>query len=336
MRLLLIGDLHLTDNPRDSYRFDIFEWVRKQQKKFSPTHTVFMGDLTDKKDKHSSYLVNKIADGLYSLDPSYIIKGNHDYIDEDEPFFNFLNKIEGIGLVTEPFKLNGVAFIPHTRDEAAFVKACAQYGQKIVLIHQTITGAVAESGTRLSGFSAAPIEALGPGTVCYAGDIHRPQRIGVVTYVGSPYTIRFGDDFEPRCLLVSPEGKKNLYFDCPRKWSLTISNAKDISLNNRLLEKDQVKVTLELEREEASEARTYMKQVREACLKKGLELYGLEIKMASNTKKSKSVNKSGTAQTPEEIILAFSKREGLPPAVEQAGLDLLKSSKPKGATSGET
>jgi hypothetical protein len=319
--LLLVGDLHLTDNPRDAYRFGIFEWVKKQQAKYKPAATVFMGDLTDKKDKHSSRLVNGIADGLYGLGGDlFLIKGNHDYINENEPFFNFLNKIEGIGLVTEPMQLGKMFVIPHTRDETEFAKACAKVtDQRYLLLHQTIAGAIAESGAPLSGFSASPIEALPPRCRVYAGDVHRPQQAGRVTYVGSPYTIRFGDDFNPRCLLVDERGQKDLFFDCPRKWKLTVRSASEITSNKDLIPGDQLKVTIELTREESVEAKTYMVQVREACKKKELELSGLEIKVNSLTKKPKSAIKSASL-TPKEIILAFSKSEGLPTELKEAGL----------------
>ena len=58
--ILVIGDLHLTDQPKDAYRFGIFKWIKKQIEKHQPEYTVILGDLTDKKDKHSAGLVNRI------------------------------------------------------------------------------------------------------------------------------------------------------------------------------------------------------------------------------------------------------------------------------------
>jgi hypothetical protein len=45
-----------------------------------------------------------------------------------------------------------------------------------------------------------------PANFIISGDIHVPQTLGPVTYVGAPYTIDFGDRFAPRVLILE-EGK---------------------------------------------------------------------------------------------------------------------------------
>jgi hypothetical protein len=323
MRILLIGDLHLTDRPRDSYRFGIFDWVKKQQQIYKPDITIFSGDCTDRKDNHSATLVNKIVFSMIKLAPPiYVIKGNHDYIDDKQPFFKFLNRIEGLGFVVTPRLITKrVAAIPHFRDEKVFAQACDDLPSvDYLFIHQTLDGAIAESGTRLSGFSTSPIESLAPTWGTYAGDIHRPQRAGLVTYVGSPYNIRFGDDFQPRCLLLEDGKEKNLYFDCPRKWKLTVRDDQAILTNKDLLEGDQVKVTIELAREEAVDGRTYIRRVKDACVRRGLEVFGIEVKINTLTRKPKAVTQKGV--TAKEIILSYCKSEGLSSQIKEAGLAL--------------
>lgn len=323
--LLLIGDLHLTDRPKDAYRFDIFNWIRDQQVRYEPEATFLLGDITDQKDKHHSSLVNKIVDGLNRLaKPVYILRGNHDGIDPTTPFFKFLNSIEGLEFVTLPKLLrSGVAMIPHCREEADFKRACESFGKqaKYLFIHQTIEGAIAESGSRLSGFSAAPIEAMHPTLGTYAGDVHKPQDVGAVTYVGSPYTIRFGDDFEPRCLLLSKNAPMNLYFDCIRKWVLHIRGPEDILNNQNLLKGDQVKLNIELAREEAVEWKAHKQKVLTVCQKMGLEVFGVAVTVSSATPKAQTASVKGRSQA--EIIEAFCTAEKVPSAMRKAALSLL-------------
>ena len=63
---LLVSDLHLTDNPRDEYRWGIFGQIDSVIQTYQPSCLVILGDLTDKKDNHSSELVNRL------LQPSII------------------------------------------------------------------------------------------------------------------------------------------------------------------------------------------------------------------------------------------------------------------------
>ena len=273
----IIGDLHLTDRAQDAYRFGIFEWIRKRQVKTQPAATFLLGDLTDSKDRHSATLVNQIVSGLVSLKPPvYILKGNHDYTDPKNPFFKFLNHIEGLRFVTEPTVIKAgksLAMIPHYRSQNDFddaVRLCASNDPSTYLAHNTFEGALAESGVRLSGLSASLIESFKPPLGVYAGDVHRPQTQGIVTYVGCPYHVRFGDDFEPRCIEVSKSGDESYpYFDAPRKWSLKVRGPENIINNPDLMEGDQVKLTIELAREESVEWKRIKQDLLAACKENG-------------------------------------------------------------------
>src|SRR6266700_4274826 len=135
---ILVGDLHLTDRAQDNYRFKIFDWIRQQQDKHPVAATFLAGDLTDQKDRHSATLVNKIVGGLLKLKrPVYIVMGNHDYRDPKNPFFKFLNHIDGLTFVTKPRIVeHGMALIPHCREQAVFdaaVKGCE--GADAFLVH---------------------------------------------------------------------------------------------------------------------------------------------------------------------------------------------------------
>lgn len=325
---IIAGDTHLTDNARDGYRFGLFDWLAKQQRKNETVATFLAGDLCDAKDRHSATLVNKVVEGLLKLKPPvYIAMGNHDYRDHQSPFFKFLNHIEGIHFIIEPTVIKAgkrMAVIPHYRTQDAFADAvnlCGS-GSDSFLVHQTFDGAIAESGVLLNGLSASPIESLKPPLGVYAGDVHRPQTQGMVTYIGCPYHVRFGDDFNPRVFWVNSAGKKsNLYFDAPFKWSLIIRDAEDIYNNDRLAEGDQVKITIEVPREEMVDWKAIRSDILMACKEKRLDVYGVRLEVNTSTRRERVTHE---AQHDNSSALEhFCKAENVSSRVKKAGIKLI-------------
>lgn len=327
MTWLLTSDLHLTDRPRDAYRFGLFPWLARQQKKHNVTATFVLGDLTDQKDKHSSTLVNRLVEEFIGLRPPvFILKGNHDFIDPENPYFKFLSCIEGISFVTEPTWLEDhkVAMIPHQPDQASFDAACSiiQPSALGVMIHQTVDGALGEAtGHRLTGLRASLISQMAPRARVLAGDIHRPQQAGPATYIGSPYHVRFGDDFQPRVLLIKNGKEQNLYFPAPHKWSLTVRDEDDLINNEDLRPGDQVKLTVELAREEAVEWAAHKALILEACKEMELAVYGVELKIKTTKPREriKAVGVKGQA----EIFNSFCAQEAVASNIKKVGLELL-------------
>jgi DNA repair exonuclease SbcCD nuclease subunit len=322
---LLTSDLHLTDRPRDEYRWGLFPWLAKQQDKCGVTATFIAGDITQDKDKHSATLVNRMVDELIGLKPPiYILTGNHDYIRRDNPYFRFLSTIDGVHFVTEPTLIGSVAMIPHQPDQASLDSACRIAAKaQMALGHQCISGAIAETGRALTGLAwpLAGSKALPLGT--FLGDIHRPQRLeNGVTYIGSPYPIRFGDDFTPRVLLLKNGKEQNLYYPSPRKWVLTVRDEDEILNNEDLHKGDQVRITVEMTREEVCEWNTHRQRVLAACKELGLEVYGCELKVNTSERRERSVLK--TARSPEDVLASFCKAENVSSAIKKAGIELIK------------
>lgn len=326
MTWLITSDLHLSDRPKDSYRFGLFPWLAWQQAKHGVTATFILGDLTDQKDKHSSALVNRLVDELIGLRPPvYLLKGNHDFIDPENPYFKFLSCVDGLHFVTQPTLLleHDVALIPHQPDQAAFDVACGiiPEGVRGVMLHQTIDGALGEAtGTSLAGLGATLVAQKRP-LGCWAGDIHAPQRCGPVMYVGAPYHIRFGDQFTPRVLLVKGGKEQNLYFPAPHKWSIMVRDEDDILNDEDLRAGDQVKLTLEMAREEACEWSEHKQRVLAACKERGLEVYGCELKVNTSQRRERTSLK--TVKTPEDVLQAFCQAENVAAGVKKAGMELL-------------
>jgi hypothetical protein len=321
MTWLLTADLHLTDRPKDSYRFGLFRWLRRQQQDHTTTATFILGDITDRKDNHSSALVNKIVEELLSLKPPiYILRGNHDCIDPTNPYFGFLSYIEGVHFVTEPTLLReyDLAMIPHQRDESSFAQTCASLPASHYMLHQTFDGAIAETGGRLTGFSTSPIDLKQPLRV-WAGDIHRPQTVNCVAYVGSPFQVRFGDDFTPRVLLVRNTIERDLFFPCLKKWSLTMTDPNDLH-SYAMQRGDQVKITMRLTREEVVGWAAQRRAVLAICKSLGVDVFGLDMEViggAGRRVKVKVIN-------PADVFNAFCVTENVASNVKQVGQEILK------------
>lgn len=331
---LLIGDLHLTDRAQDAYRFGIFDWIVRQQEKRDVAATFLAGDITDSKDRHSATLVNKMVSGLIKLRPPvYIAMGNHDYRDPKNPFFKFLNHIEGLHFVIKPTVIKAgrpMAVIPHYRSQDEFEHAITAVRDRLpacYLVHQTFDGAIAETGARLSGLAASPIESLKPPLGVYAGDVHKPQTQGLVTYIGCPYQVRFGDNFEPRSLWVGKDGtEKGLIFPAPRKWSLTVRGPENILNHEGLVEGDQVKLTIEMAREEAVEWKRVRQDVLAACRELKLEVYGTKLEVKTSKRRERlHVEEKHVSNT--DTFNLFCKAENVSSQIKKAGLELVHGDK---------
>lgn len=328
---LLIGDLHLTDSAKDCYRFGIFDWIKRQQAKRDTAATFLAGDLTDSKDRHSATLVNNIVTGLLKLKPPvYIVMGNHDYRDPKNPFFKFLNHIEGIHFVTKPVTVKAgkrMAVIPHYRSQDDFDSAvdllCSD-SPAAFLVHQTFDGAIAETGVRLSGLSASPIESYDPPLGVYAGDVHRPQTQGIVTYIGCPYHVRFGDAFEPRCIHVNSTGTEAYpWFEAPRKWSLNVRGPENILNNRDLFEGDQVKITISVAREEAVDWKKIRQSTLAACKELKLEVHGVKLEVKTTAPRKQVKGTPNVAISPLETFYRFCKSENLSTHLKKVGKEIL-------------
>lgn len=318
---LITTDIHLNDKPRDAYRYGLFPWLVKQQEKYNPVATFILGDLTDAKDRHSSMLVNNLVNGLDLLkSPIYILKGNHDYINEENPFFGFLTEIPGLHFFVHPAFIHelGVYMLPHQPNQGALDLAFKQAPDGgLIMMHQTLAGAISETGGALNGFVRPPASVR----AVLSGDVHKPQVTNGVTYVGAPYHVRFGDRYEPRVMLFDPVTCKgeDLHFPAPKKYSLTIRSVDELT---DLKPGDQVKLSLELTRAEMVDWVGRKRQALEYCRAHGIEVHGIEPKVPA--RKRIYVEGSVSAKTNLDYLKAFCKAENTSEGKRQVGISLME------------
>ena len=248
MKTVITGDIHLTASPADEYRWDVFPKLRTLAKERLASAIFILGDLTDKKDRHPASLVNRACAQLQMLAEVaevHILKGNHDYIDPSCPFFHFTNSIDGVRFHSEPYLDPEEQFLllPHTRTpDRDWVMQDTNY--PLVCLHQTVKGAVASNGAKLDGEMRADWFG-GVNGVVVSGDIHVPQKVGALHYVGAPHPVRFGDDFVPRFLSTNKGRWRSHSIETIRKVTAEIVAPDDLYLME-LDPYDQVKLTLVL------------------------------------------------------------------------------------------
>lgn len=245
--------------------------------------------MTDAKDYHSATLVNRLVREIMTTNTSverfHVLMGNHDYLREGEAFFTFLNHFDGLRFITSQWDdmLDdptgpGALFLPHTKNPAKDWAEldCSQF--EYVFMHQTIKGAVASNGVKMDGEHMPDLSAW---SKIYSGDIHVPQVIRHVEYVGSPYHVHFGDSFDPRCILIDKRGKpRDLQFKTLRRFVLNLA-WKSNGLDHRALLKtapgDQVKARVRLDRADLALWPRVKREATRLIEQAEVELMGLEL-----------------------------------------------------------
>ena len=250
---IVVSDLHLTAHPRDAYRWDLFPWLLKQAAEYRARTLLITGDLTDAKDYHGAELVNKTVAAIVSarqvFEEVLILPGNHDYLREGHHFFAFLSHLPGVTMATRPLDTSSrgeaCLLLPHTKRPAHDWADFDFSHYRHVFMHQTVSGSKASNGQLMAGESLPEGLVRDAGKV-WSGDIHVPQIIAGVEYIGSPYHVHFGDDFKPRALLLESRMRwESLHMKSPRRLSVTIGAASELKRLG-LQPGDHLKVSLEM------------------------------------------------------------------------------------------
>jgi len=287
LSFIFTADWHLTERPRDLYRWSVVD----QLVSFLELHSsrtravVLAGDLTHFKDGHSAALVGSVVQAfrrLASLAEVCFIVGNHDYAERRSVFFSFLEHLNtkhpisvhvGPGVVEVGGCLCWV--LPHSD---ALAEDVARLRNKepsptYVFAHQCFTGAKA-GGVRLQGEdpSILDAESVGGATVL-AGDIHRPQRVGNVYYVGSPHPVAYGEEHEPQALVCTPDSLVSYKLASVRKRVLRLREVSGFDAAAQkagLRAGDHAKVIVRQPRASAVEWPSIREELQRQCVGLGL------------------------------------------------------------------
>jgi len=325
LSLILAADLHMTALARDVDRWRLFPWLREQAERLNVKGVGLLGDLTDQKDRHSETLVNKLVQHIAELAEQtdvYILRGNHDFVDEQHPYFRFLSNLERVYFVNEACLIKGIgAFIPCTRDETKFAEMIAPYkSEQLILTHQTYDGCVSENGTKLTGIKPSVFKDFK--AKIWSGDVHVPQKVGKnIEYVGAPYRIKFGDKFEPRCVhVISSDKSTDLHFPGVRRELVEIRVLDDLP---KLPVGTQVKIRVRLKRSEYPDWKNMRENIKRIAEKRKWDVHAIELE-AVQERSVAAETAEMAGQSAEDVVRDYGARKKLSNDLIKTGLSLLK------------
>lgn len=340
MNKLITADLHLNSLERDLYRHDAQAEIRRLVKKHRVRWVIILGDLTDEKDFHSADLVNRVVNHIYELkqlvEMVVIVKGNHDYTDiAQTPYFAFLHRLDGVFWVGEPTPGAKLAthsstddkafandiFLPHTPNPDRDWEGINFKQWTHAYAHNTFAGAKGENGNQLNG---ASVSIFPKNLTVLSGDVHVPQKIGPVTYVGPPYRIDFGDSFHPRVLLQYPDGQVlSEPMDGVRKYLIEVEADEDltgIEVMEELAVGDIIKVRVNLKEGEYAEWGKIKDDIQRWAKDNRLVVH--LIQPVHNKVRTKKRKDRQQVKSDSDILTSFAVRQGVDDDTLKVGLQL--------------
>lgn len=307
-RTFCIADLHLENNPLSEYRWRVFDWIGN----LDIDRLLILGDLTEKKDNHSSKLVNRLISKLHELPFEVIIlRGNHDYYDES--FFKFLSYMENIHFIDNVYSIDNMLFVPHGKELTEIDFTSFDY----VFLHHQFKGSVLMNGYILDEGIDASIFNSYSGRVL-SGHIHKKGTVGNVEYIGSPYPVYFGDnDYKGRGIFLE-ENREFVFNDCIARWGITLEHPSDIG-NFNIKKDDQVKVKIKLDEDKMYKWGEIKSDLKEYLTDIGAVVVSLEVVPIKNIK----VQTFYIEEDRKQIFDRFCKLNNLDAFISEVGRELL-------------
>lgn len=331
MRSLLITDLHLTEKKEDWYKWEIFEWASSIISKNSIDELFILGDIFDKKDRHPSELLNKLIKNLGKFQcPIKILMGNHDYIKNEHPFLEFLGSLPNIKWIGTPTYLNfgncKTLWLPHSRTPELDWENLVTKSLDIIFMHQSVIGSVVSNFAEMNhGLNAAYLTAKTDALII-SGDIHVPQLVNGVYYIGTQYPVSFGDNYKPRAIILNDKKEiTELYLETIKKLVISISSDTKELDTFKIRKNDQVKIIVNLFDSELSD----WKKIKDFCIERILEkeaiLTDIKIKRIEKNVQSNTKVRLEKLKTDFEIFENFCTTKKLDSFSKEIGLALLNN-----------
>lgn len=331
MTYLLATDFHLDDKPENEYRWAIWEHILQAVIQYEIESVFILGDWVDRKDRFPARFINRLFDEVYKICarcPLYVLRGNHDTSMQPPSYFDFAaTKIcAGFEYITIPQSFGpnyNLLMLPFTARPKTDWAGMTLSDYDAVFMHATVPGSVVENGMVMENENF-PI--LPRSVKFYSGDVHVPQKVRNVVYVGAPHPIRFGDNFP--CRMVVLDHEYNITMEIPlsppRK---LMADIRDIGDLNSLTARwgDQIKIRFNCPPEAIEHWGATEQQIIQWAREKGVTVAGTECIVGTRTPGNLDAEES-----PEHILRGFADREGISEELLKTGLDLLEATRAAG------
>lgn len=328
MKRLVTSDWQLADNTRDRYRTDwVVNALPKLIEKYKPDQLLVLGDITEHKDQHPAPLVNELVNALCSiaeLCEIVILQGNHDFLHNAHPFFAFLENFKGIHWMGKPEVHDNCLYLPHTRNYKQDWKGIDFSGYDFIFAHNIFEG-VKANGQALSGI---PRTIFPAGAFVISGDVHEPQTLGTVTYVGSPTLCDFGDDYQSRILLLDGLTVKSIKVHGQQKRLIfcavnKIAGIRELAYDHNANENDIVKIKVHMTMDDVPLWADIRKETEDWAVQNKFIVNSIvpivEYEQGKRTKTVASQRKSD-----DQYMDAFALRNGIDETTANVGKEIAK------------
>ena len=337
MSKIIVADLHLTSNRLDEYRW---EWLDAfTELSFNKnSELVILGDLTEEKDRHKETLVNRLTSYLRKWSTAFstvtLLAGNHDGLTSSKPFFQFLDLLPNVKFITEPVILNQSLYLPHSREPISEWKNLIhKKGLDYIFMHQAIEQASTSSGFKLSSASLPPDYFNDCKATIIAGDIHVPQTINSVIYVGAPYHVYYGDAYKGRFMLIKDKVITYQSIKSLSKWKIKIDDLDNIK-NYKIEDNDQVSIEYTIDRSDQHRWVEIRDKLRNIVKSKKAALTSLELIVNKNEASidyERSKVKTSSKMSDWELIKIFADLNKLNQAYYDTAIKIASEAQNAGA-----
>lgn len=221
-RVLMVSDLHAntrlpmarvdsggisSDRLRDVV--SILDQMGEYARENDVRNVLILGDLFDVQRPDGATIV-AVSRALHSLASDGIVvrilPGNHDAVDREGQLYN-LDLYNELNLpniivfghetweITQGLRVHACPWLPEQRARRRIRKRaadCDNQGRDVILLHQTMSGAIGDTGyVSDDGLDAAAVDGF---AMAFSGHYHKPQFHDWGMYLGSPLHLRFSEE----------------------------------------------------------------------------------------------------------------------------------------------
>lgn len=337
---LLTADIHLDDQPGNEYRWDVFNKILEVCENRKISSVIIAGDLSDKKDRHTGRMVNKLVSNLTRLTDAgislRILRGNHDLPIDGTAYWAFLSSIPHVTFFDAPYydESERVLYLPYTSTpEEDWKKVEEKITRRLraVFLHQLVDGVVVNQ-RQMKGVVVPKF--IQEADKVWAGDIHDPQKIGAIEYIGAPHPVSFGDEHKCRFVIVNGDyiQRDEILLTPPAKKIITIRSFLDLR-GLQVKSGDQVRIRVELDAAKTAEWPALQDRLVAWAARKEVALASTEAIFRLNEKVSDNEKDITSWTNPHAILEAFFEINNITDDIKATGIWLLKKALETGPSS---